>query len=64
VARLAREHLMVILPQRGLLVPEIDVKKQVKLLRTRRRPSLCDLSGDSWSHGIPVYTPPQIVSTG
>jgi hypothetical protein len=55
--------LIVILPQRGLLVPEIDVKKQLKLLRTRRRPSLCDLSGDSWSHGIPVYTPPKIVST-
>ena len=33
---LAREHLIVILPQRGLLVPEIDVKKQLKLLRTRR----------------------------
>jgi len=28
------------------------------------RPSLCDLSGDCWSHGIPVYAPPQIVSTG
>jgi DNA-binding GntR family transcriptional regulator len=26
----------VILPQRGLLVPEIDVKKQLKLLRTCR----------------------------
>ena len=25
-----------ILPQRGLLVPEIDIKKQLKLLRTRR----------------------------
>ena len=25
-----------ILPRRGLLVPEIDVKKQLKLLRTRR----------------------------
>jgi DNA-binding GntR family transcriptional regulator len=36
VQRLAREHLIVILPQRGLLVPEIDVKKQLKLLRTRR----------------------------
>ena len=33
---LAREHLIVILPQRGLLVPEIDVKKQLELLRTRR----------------------------
>jgi multidrug efflux pump len=28
------------------------------------RPSLCDLSGDCWGHGIPVYPPPQIVSTG
>ena len=36
IQRLAREHLIVILPQRGLLVPEIDVKKQLKLLRTRR----------------------------
>lgn len=36
IQRLAREHLIVILPQRGLLVPEMDVKKQLKLLRTRR----------------------------
>jgi hypothetical protein len=36
IQRLAREHLIVILPQRGLLVPEIDVNKQLKLLRTRR----------------------------
>jgi DNA-binding GntR family transcriptional regulator len=36
IQRLAREHLILILPQRGLLVPEIDVKKQLKLLRTRR----------------------------
>ena len=36
IQRLAREHLIVILPQRGLLVPEIDVKKQLKLLRARR----------------------------
>jgi DNA-binding GntR family transcriptional regulator len=36
IQRLACEHLIVILPQRGLLVPEIDIKKQLKLLRTRR----------------------------
>jgi len=36
IQRLAREHLILIMPQRGLLVPEIDVKKQLKLLRTRR----------------------------
>lgn len=36
IQRLAREHLIVILPQRGLLIPEIDVQKQLKLLRTRR----------------------------
>jgi DNA-binding GntR family transcriptional regulator len=36
IQRLAREHLIVIMPQRGLLIPEIDVKKQLKLLRTRR----------------------------
>jgi DNA-binding GntR family transcriptional regulator len=36
IQQLAREHLIVILPQRGLLVPDIDVKKQLKLLRTRR----------------------------
>src|SRR5712671_6756043 len=36
IQRLAREHLIVILPQRGLLIPEIDVKKQLRLLRTRR----------------------------
>ncbi len=28
--------MIVILPQRGLLIPEIDVKKQLRLLRTRR----------------------------
>jgi DNA-binding GntR family transcriptional regulator len=36
IQRLAREHLIVILPQRGLLIPDIDVKKQLRLLRTRR----------------------------
>jgi DNA-binding GntR family transcriptional regulator len=36
IQRLAREHLIVILPQRGLLVPHIDIKKQLRLLRTRR----------------------------
>ncbi|MEO6986657.1 MAG: GntR family transcriptional regulator [Paralcaligenes sp.] len=36
IQRLAREHLLQVLPQRGLLVPEIDLKKQLKLLETRR----------------------------
>lgn len=36
IQRLAREHLLLVLPQRGLLVPEIDLKKQLKLLETRR----------------------------
>lgn len=36
IQRLAREHLVVVLPQRGLLVPEIDIKKQLRLLETRR----------------------------
>jgi DNA-binding GntR family transcriptional regulator len=36
IQRLAREHLILVMPQRGLLIPEIDVKKQLKLLRTRR----------------------------
>jgi DNA-binding GntR family transcriptional regulator len=36
IQRLAREHLILILPQRGLLIPEIDVRKQLRLLRTRR----------------------------
>lgn len=36
IQRLAREHLIVVLPQRGLLVSEIDVGKQIKLLETRR----------------------------
>lgn len=36
VQRLAREHLIVVLPQRGLLVSEIDLSKQLKLLETRR----------------------------
>ncbi|MGE0673212.1 MAG: GntR family transcriptional regulator [Methylibium sp.] len=34
--RLAREHLVSILPQRGNLVSEIDVRKQLRLLETRR----------------------------
>ena len=36
IQRLAREHLVIVLPQRGLLVSEIDVNKQLKLLETRR----------------------------
>jgi DNA-binding GntR family transcriptional regulator len=34
--RLAREHLVVVLPQRGNLVSEIDVKRQLRLLEARR----------------------------
>lgn len=36
IQRLAREHLILVLPQRGLLVPQIDVAKQLRLLETRR----------------------------
>ncbi len=36
IQRLAREHLVLVLPQRGLLVAEVDVGKQLKLLETRR----------------------------
>ena len=36
IQRLAREHLIVVLPQRGLLVPPMDVSKQLRLLETRR----------------------------
>jgi DNA-binding GntR family transcriptional regulator len=36
IQRLAREHLLLVLPQRGLLVPDIDLKKQLRLLETRR----------------------------
>ena len=36
IQRLAREHLVLVLPQRGLLVSEIDINKQLKLLETRR----------------------------
>lgn len=36
VQRLAREHLILVLPQRGLSIPEIDLKKQLRLLETRR----------------------------
>ncbi len=36
IQRLAREHLIVVLPQRGLLIAEIDLTKQLKLLETRR----------------------------
>jgi DNA-binding GntR family transcriptional regulator len=34
--RLAREHLVQILPQRGVLVSEIDIKRQLRLLEARR----------------------------
>lgn len=34
--RLVREHLVVVLPQRGILVSEIDVKRQLRLLEVRR----------------------------
>lgn len=34
--RLAREHLVVALPQRGYLVSHIDVRMQLRLLETRR----------------------------
>lgn len=36
IQRLARENLIYILPQRGLLVPQIDVSKQLRLLEMRR----------------------------
>lgn len=36
IQRLARENLIFILPQRGLLVPQIDVSKQLRLLEMRR----------------------------
>ena len=36
IQRLAREHLVVVLPQRGLLISGIDVAKQLRLLRMRR----------------------------
>lgn len=34
--RLAREHLVTILPKRGVMVSEIDIKRQLRLLETRR----------------------------
>lgn len=34
--RLAREHLVQILPQRGVLVSELDIKRQLRLLEARR----------------------------
>lgn len=34
--RLAREHLVVVLPQRGNLISEIDIRKQLRLLEARR----------------------------
>lgn len=36
IQRLAREHLILVMPQRGLLIPHIDVGKQLRLLETRR----------------------------
>lgn len=34
--RLVREHLVAVLPQRGYLIPEIDVRRQLRLLEVRR----------------------------
>ncbi|HEY0663233.1 MAG TPA: GntR family transcriptional regulator, partial [Thiobacillaceae bacterium] len=34
--RLAREHLVLVLPQRGVLVADIDIKCQLRLLEVRR----------------------------
>nr|WP_119290041.1 GntR family transcriptional regulator [Azohydromonas sediminis] len=34
--RLAREHLVQILPRRGVLVSELDIKRQLRLLEVRR----------------------------
>lgn len=36
VQRLAREHLILVMPQRGLLIPPIDIGKQLRLIETRR----------------------------
>ncbi|MGE0544764.1 MAG: GntR family transcriptional regulator [Dehalococcoidia bacterium] len=36
IQRLAREHLVFVLPQRGLLIAQVDVSKQLKLLELRR----------------------------
>lgn len=36
IQRLARQHMMLVLPQRGMIVAEIDVSKQLKLLEIRR----------------------------
>lgn len=36
IQRLAREHLVLVMPQRGLLIPPIDIAKQLRLLETRR----------------------------
>lgn len=36
IQRLARENLITVLPQRGILVAEMDVQQQLKLLETRR----------------------------
>jgi DNA-binding GntR family transcriptional regulator len=34
--RLARERLIVVLPRRGIMVPEINIRTQLRLLETRR----------------------------
>lgn len=36
IQRLAREHLIMVLPQRGLLIAPMDVARQLRLLETRR----------------------------
>ncbi|SFC22843.1 DNA-binding transcriptional regulator, GntR family [Cupriavidus sp. OV038] len=36
IQRLAREHLIMVLPQRGLLIAPMDVAKQLRLLEARR----------------------------
>src|SRR5262245_13978251 len=34
--RLARERLIVVLPRRGIMVPEVNIRTQLRLLETRR----------------------------
>lgn len=36
IQRLARENLITVLPQRGILIAEMDIQQQLKLIETRR----------------------------
>src|SRR5258708_40138396 len=52
--------LWVVQPRIRRWQPRAHVRR--RLYHRAWRPALCDLSGGCWSHGLPLYPPPLIVS--